>query len=150
MLCLFWKFTRPCKTLKKELPLNYINTLWHWLFDFRTIGSLTCLVQFFTNSARPGADSGGGAPGARPSPPKKKKRERGEERGSKEETIRSIRGKTGVTKTRNGKRNGMENGMKRKICNVIYVYLRKTYIHYLSIFVWITRLFDWQCRFTIY
>ena len=53
----------------------------------------------------PGADSGGGAPGARP-PLKKKekiKRERerererergGEERGSKEETIRSIRGKT--------------------------------------------------------
>ena len=52
----------------------------------------------------------------------------------------------GVTKTRDGKLNGegngmengmewkgngMENGMKRKICNVIYVYLRKTYIHYL-------------------
>ena len=32
----------------------------------------------------------------------------------------------GVTKTRNGKRNGMENGMKRKICNAIYTYLRKT------------------------
>ena len=31
----------------------------------------------------------------------------------------------GVTKTRNGKRNGMENEMKRKICNVIYVYLHK-------------------------
>ena len=53
----------------------------------------------------PGADSGGGAPGARPPPLKKRKererereteRERGggEERGSKEETMRSIRGKT--------------------------------------------------------
>ena len=35
--------------------------------------------------------------------------------------------KTGVTKTRkgkrNGKRNGMKNGMKRKICNAIYAYL---------------------------
>ena len=48
-----------------------------------------------------GADSGRGAPGARPPPKKKKKRERererergGEERVSKEETIRSIRGKT--------------------------------------------------------
>ena len=38
---------------------------------------------------------------------------------------------SGVTKTRDGKRNGLENGMKRKICNAIYVYLRKTYIHYL-------------------
>ena len=54
-------------------------------------------------TVRPGADSGGGAPGARP-PKKKRERERerererggggGEERGSKEETIRSIRGKT--------------------------------------------------------
>ena len=49
----------------------------------------------------PGADSGGGAPGAPPPPPKRERereREReergGEERGSKEETIRSIRGKT--------------------------------------------------------
>ena len=45
-----------------------------------------------------GADSGGGAPGARPPPKKKKeKRERERERrrrGGKEETIRSIRGKT--------------------------------------------------------
>ena len=43
-----------------------------------------------------GADSGGGAPSA-PPPPKKKEereRERERERGSKEETIRSIRGKT--------------------------------------------------------
>ena len=39
-----------------------------------------------------GADSGGGAPGARP--PKKKRERGGEERESKEETIRSIRGKT--------------------------------------------------------
>ena len=48
----------------------------------------------------PGADSGGGAPGA-PPPLKKKKKEKErerererEERGSKEETIHSIRGKT--------------------------------------------------------
>ena len=42
-----------------------------------------------------GADSGGGAPGERPRLKKKKRKERergGEERGSKEETIRSIRG----------------------------------------------------------
>ena len=47
-----------------------------------------------------GADSGGGAPGAPPPKKKRKKkkrereRERGEKRGSKEEIIRSIRGKT--------------------------------------------------------
>ena len=56
-----------------------------------------------------GADSGGGAPGARPPKKKREKKERErererekererererEERGSKEETIRSIRGKT--------------------------------------------------------
>ena len=42
---------------------------------------------------------------------------------------------SGVTKTQNGKRNGMKTGMKWKICNAIYIYLRKTcnnIIHYLN------------------
>ena len=55
-------------------------------------GKLSFYSTLFT-----GADSGGGAPGARPPLKKKKKKKRergGEERGSKEETIRSIRGKT--------------------------------------------------------
>ena len=64
----------------------------------------------FHLTRQPGADSGGGAPGARPPPLKKKKkrkkrkskrereRERERERGERkqEETIRSIRGKTSV------------------------------------------------------
>ena len=43
-----------------------------------------------------GADSGGGAPGARPPPKKKEKEKERERRGERkqEETIRSIRGKT--------------------------------------------------------
>ena len=50
--------------------------------------------EHFIHCTSSGADSGGDAPGARPPPFKKTERERGggEERGSKEETIRSIRG----------------------------------------------------------
>ena len=40
----------------------------------------------------------------------------------------------GVTKTRNVKRNGTENGMKRKICNVIYIFLRITYMNTFSLY----------------
>ena len=55
------------------------------------------LLSFILIHLKTGADSGGGAPSAPPPQKKEKKKERergGEERGSKEETIRSIRGKT--------------------------------------------------------
>ena len=83
---------------------EYLTFLLIWYRNYIVCNLFLNVFNIYLTWLLADADSGGGAPGARPPPPKKKRKkkrererereERGEKRGSKEETIRSIRGKT--------------------------------------------------------